>query len=93
MIVQNFTSGDTQTTQARRQGPDGEELIIGIVKKQMARGELDGVNRARFGLRAQKGAVIVCIAKPACSKSVACSVVRMPRTDGRLDRRRRARFR
>jgi len=54
VVVNNYTSNDTQTTQERRQGLDGEQLIIGIVKKQMASGEFDGVQRARFGLRAQK---------------------------------------
>jgi hypothetical protein len=54
VTVNNYASSQTETTQQRRSGPDGEELIIGIVKKQMASGDFDGVNRARFGLRAQK---------------------------------------
>jgi len=54
VIVNNYTSGQTETTQERRSGPSGEELIIGIVKRVTASGELDSANRARFGLRANK---------------------------------------
>jgi Lambda phage tail tape-measure protein (Tape_meas_lam_C) len=54
VTVNNYASGQTETTQERRQGPTGEELIIGIVKKVTATGELDSANRGRFGLRANK---------------------------------------
>jgi hypothetical protein len=54
VVVNNYASGQTETTQERRQGPTGEELIIGIVKKVTATGELDSANRGRFGLRANK---------------------------------------
>lgn len=54
VIVNNYTSGDTETKQERRQGPTGEQVIIGIVKKTIASGQADGPNRSRFGLRAQK---------------------------------------
>lgn len=54
VVVNNYTSGETETTQQTRQGPTGEELIIGIVKKTIATGQADGPNRSRFGLRAQK---------------------------------------
>jgi hypothetical protein len=54
VYVQNFTSGDTETRQMQRQGPDGRELVIQVIKSEMASGGFDGVNRARYGLRAQK---------------------------------------
>lgn len=54
VVVNNYTSDTTETKQQRQQGPTGEELIISIVKKVTASGQLDGPNRSRFGLRAQK---------------------------------------
>jgi hypothetical protein len=54
VVVNNYTSGETETKQTRQQGPDGEMLVIDIVKRRMAAGDFDSVNRARFGVRAQK---------------------------------------
>ena len=54
VVVNNYTAGDTQTKQSQQQGPNGEQLIIDIVKRNMAAGKFDDVNRGRFGLRAVK---------------------------------------
>jgi len=54
VTVNNYASGDTDTTQQQQQGPNGAELIIGIVKKEMSKGGFDDVNRGRYGLRAVK---------------------------------------
>ena len=54
VVVNNYTSQDTATTQERRSGPSGEQLVIGIVRKEMAKGGFDDVNRGRYGLRAVK---------------------------------------
>ena len=54
VVVNNYTSGETETKQRQQQGPNGEQLIIDIVKRNMAAGKFDDVNRGRFGLRAVK---------------------------------------
>jgi len=54
VVVNNYTSKDTETKQSRQQGPNGEMLVIDIVKRHMAEGGFDSINRARFGLRAAK---------------------------------------
>jgi Lambda phage tail tape-measure protein (Tape_meas_lam_C) len=54
ITVNNYTARDTETRQSSQQGPNGERIIIDIVKKAQARGELDDVNRGRFGLRPAK---------------------------------------
>lgn len=54
VTVNNYTSGQTETTTQQRSGPDGEELIIGIVKRTIASGGADDANRSRFGLRTAK---------------------------------------
>lgn len=51
-IVQiNNYAGDTETRQSRQSGPDGDRVIVDIVKKKTATGQLDDVMRSRFGLR------------------------------------------
>lgn len=52
--INNYVAADTETKQSTQQGPDGERIVIDIVRKAQARGEFDSVNRARFGLRANK---------------------------------------
>ncbi len=52
--INNFVAADTETKQTQQQGPDGERIIIDIVKKAQARGDLDAGNRSRFGLRVAK---------------------------------------
>ena len=53
--INNYVAADTETKQqTRSDGPNGERIIIDIVKKAQARGELDDSNRVRFGLRTQK---------------------------------------
>jgi hypothetical protein len=52
--INNFVAADTETKQTQQQGPDGERIIIDIVRKAQARGDLDAGNRSRFGLRAAK---------------------------------------
>lgn len=52
--VNNYVAADTDTKQNNQQGPNGERIIIDIVKKAQARGELDDTNRGRFGLRPNK---------------------------------------
>jgi Lambda phage tail tape-measure protein (Tape_meas_lam_C) len=54
ITINNYTARDTETRQSSQQGPNGERIIIDIVKKAQARGELDDVNRGRFGLRPAK---------------------------------------
>lgn len=54
VIINNYVAADTETRQTQQQGPDGERIIIDIVKKAQARGDLDAGNRSRFGLRAAK---------------------------------------
>jgi Lambda phage tail tape-measure protein (Tape_meas_lam_C) len=54
VTVNNFTSNETETQQRRERGPDGEQLIVDIVRKRISRGDFDDVNRGRFGLRARK---------------------------------------
>jgi hypothetical protein len=54
ITINNYTARDTETRQSSQQGPSGERIIIDIVKKAHARGELDDVNRGRFGLRPAK---------------------------------------
>jgi hypothetical protein len=54
ITINNYTARDTETRQSSQQGPSGERIIIDIVKKAQARGELDDVNRGRFGLRPAK---------------------------------------
>lgn len=52
--INNYVAADTETKQTTQQGPDGERIIIDIVKKAQARGELDNVNRSRFAMRPAK---------------------------------------
>lgn len=52
--INNYVAADTETKQSRQEGPSGERIIIDIVKKAQARGQLDDVNRGRFGLRPAK---------------------------------------
>lgn len=53
--VNNYVAADTETRQtSNQQGPDAERIVIDIVKKAQARGELDDTNRGRFGLRPNK---------------------------------------
>ena len=53
--INNFVAADTETKQRREGGgPNPERIVIDIVKKAQARGELDDVNRGRFGLRPAK---------------------------------------
>jgi len=55
VTVNNYASGQVDTTQERRQQGSGmEELVIGIVKRTIASGDADASNRARFGLRPNK---------------------------------------
>lgn len=56
MVVQinNYTSPDTETRSRNQSGPNGDTVVIDIVKRGMARGEFDGVNRARNSLRPRK---------------------------------------
>jgi Lambda phage tail tape-measure protein (Tape_meas_lam_C) len=55
VTVNNFASGQVDTTQERRQkGPNAEELVIGIVKRTLASSDADAAQRARFGLRPSK---------------------------------------
>lgn len=55
VTVNNYASGDVETTQQRKnQGTSVEELVIGIVKRTIASGDADASNRARFGLRPNK---------------------------------------
>lgn len=52
--VNNYVAADTETKQTNQQGPNGETIVIDIVKKAQARGEFDATNRGRFGLRPNK---------------------------------------
>ncbi len=55
VTVNNYASGQVETTQERRQqGAGMEELVIGIVQRTIARGDADASQRARFGLRPNK---------------------------------------
>jgi len=54
VLVNNYASNDTETTQEQRSGPNGEQLIIGVVKKHFSKGSFDDVQRGRYGLRAVK---------------------------------------
>lgn len=54
VIVNNTVSDQTETKTEQRQGPTGEQLIIDVVRKNMAAGKFDDVNRGRFGLRPMK---------------------------------------
>lgn len=52
--INNYVAADTETRQSTQGGPDGERIVVDIVKKAQARGEFDPVQRGRFGLRPQK---------------------------------------
>lgn len=52
--VNNYAGTDTETRQSRSQGPDGEMVVIDIVKRGLASGKLDEANRARNALRPRK---------------------------------------
>jgi hypothetical protein len=52
--INNFMAADSETRQSKQQGPDGERVVIDIIKKAQARGELDDVNRGRFAMRPAK---------------------------------------
>ena len=55
VIVNNNAAGDGyETRETKERGPDGERVIIDIVKKARARGEFDSVERNRYGVRARK---------------------------------------
>jgi hypothetical protein len=54
IIINNFTAADSETKQSKTEGPNGERIVIDIIKKASARGEFDGVNRGRFGMRPAK---------------------------------------
>jgi Lambda phage tail tape-measure protein (Tape_meas_lam_C) len=54
VIINNYTAADTETKQTQQQGPNGERIVIDIVKKAQQRGEFDGVNRGRFAMRPAK---------------------------------------
>ena len=48
--INNYVAADTETKQQTRSDAlNGERIIIDIVKKAQARGELDDSNRVRFG--------------------------------------------
>ena len=54
VIINNYTAADSETKQSKSQGPNGEQIVIDIIKKAQGRGEFDSVNRGRFGLRPAK---------------------------------------
>ena len=54
IIVNNTVSNETETKTQQQQGPNGETVVIDIVKRGMASGKFDDVNRGRFGLRPMK---------------------------------------
>jgi hypothetical protein len=53
VIVQNMAP-NTQVTERRHKGPDGERVIVGIVQKANARGDLDASQQGRYGVHPQK---------------------------------------
>jgi len=54
IVVNNYTAADTETKQSRQQGPDGEQVVIDIVRKATVRGDFDSANRGRYGQRPMK---------------------------------------
>jgi hypothetical protein len=52
--INNYQSGDTEVQSRREDGPNGERLVLDIVKKGIAGGEFDAANASRHGLRAKK---------------------------------------
>lgn len=55
VVINNFTAADSETRQSRQSdGPNAERIVIDIVKKAQARGDLDDASRGRFGLRPAK---------------------------------------
>jgi len=47
VVVNNYTGGEVQ--QRRQRGPDGDEVVIDIVRRGEGRGAFDKTRKARFG--------------------------------------------
>jgi hypothetical protein len=54
VVVNNYAGSDVETSTEKSRGVNGEQLIIGIHKKAMARGEYDQAHQGRFGSRRPK---------------------------------------
>lgn len=52
--INNYASNDNDIQTSRSSGPDGEQLIISVMKKAMSSGQLDAANAGRFGVRTKK---------------------------------------
>ncbi len=50
--INNYAGNNVEARNER--GPDGERVVIDIMKKAVASGQLDGPNRARYGVRPKK---------------------------------------
>ena len=54
VVINNYDAGNNETRQTRRQGPNGEELIIDVVSRGVARGEMDSSFGTRYGAKQRK---------------------------------------
>jgi hypothetical protein len=54
VVINNNSANDVDVNPRRESGPDGERLVIEIVKKAHARGEFDPSNSSLYGLRRRK---------------------------------------
>lgn len=52
--INNYDGGNTEVKQSNRSGPDGETVVLDIVKKGFSRGAFDQPNDALYGLRRRK---------------------------------------
>ncbi|MBB3930064.1 hypothetical protein GGR25_001103 [Kaistia hirudinis] len=54
ITVNNYAGSETEVQARRERGPDGEQVILSVVRKGTARGDLDSAMRGQYAARRQK---------------------------------------
>lgn len=54
VIINNSNSDSTRVTARQEEGPEGQALIVSVMKKAAANGELDAANQGLYGIRRRK---------------------------------------
>lgn len=54
VTINNMASNEVEIHTRSERGPDGEKLIMDVVRRAVARGDLDAAQRGRYGLSRQK---------------------------------------
>ncbi|WP_160325853.1 phage tail tape measure protein [Roseovarius indicus] len=54
VVINNYDAGNNEMRQTHRQGPNGEELVIDVVNRGVARGDMDKSFGSRYGAKSKK---------------------------------------